>query len=265
MRILYVSTELVPYTPVNTLSQASLDLPKLMNTKGNDVRIFMPRFGNINERRHQLHEVIRLSGMNMIVNDIDQPLIIKVASLPNERLQVYFIDNEEYFDRKGIYGDKSGTFFKDNDERSIFFAKGILETMKKLNWKPDIIHAQGWMAALLPLYLKKYYKDDNFFSEVKMVYSVFDNPFEGNLTENMHEKVKFDGFEDQDIKHLEEPTFENILKIGIDNADVIVQGDEVLPNGIVAYINKENKEFKEHQSYESLSSIYQGLIEKTED
>src|SRR5690606_12892478 len=139
MRILYVSTELVPYTPENTLSEAALGLPKIMHSKSNDVRIFMPRFGIINERRHQLHEVIRLSGMNMIINDMDQPLIIKVASLPNERLQVYFIDNEEYFKRKGIYADKSGTFYKDNDERSIFFVKGILETIKKLNWKPDVI------------------------------------------------------------------------------------------------------------------------------
>ena len=166
-------------------SEAALDLPKLMHSKGNDVRIFMPRFGTINERRHQLHEVIRLSGMNMIVNDMDQPLIIKVASLPNERLQVYFIDNEEYFNRKAIYSDKAGEFFNDNDERSIFFVKGILETVKKLNWKPDVIHAQGWMTALMPLYLKKYYSDDAFFNEVKMVYSVFDKPFEGELSENM--------------------------------------------------------------------------------
>ena len=205
MRILYVSTELVPYTPENTLSETAVELPKLMHSKGNDVRIFMPRFGTINERRHQLHEVIRLSGMNMIINDMDQPLIIKVASLPNERLQVYFIDNEEYFKRKAIYADKSGEFFNDNDERSIFFVKGILETVKKLNWKPDVIHAQGWMSALMPLYLKKYYSDDAFFNEVKMVFSVFDKPFEGELNEQMVEKISFDGISKDDLKHLENP------------------------------------------------------------
>lgn len=261
MRILYVSTELVPYTPENTLSEAALDLPKLMHSKGNDVRIFMPRFGTINERRHQLHEVIRLSGMNMIVNDMDQPLIIKVASLPNERLQVYFIDNEEYFNRKAIYSDKAGEFFNDNDERSIFFVKGILETVKKLNWKPDVIHAQGWMTALMPLYLKKYYSDDAFFNEVKMVYSVFDKPFEGELSENMVEKIAFDGIDKKNLKHLKNPTFENLLKTGIDNSDVIVQGDEVLPEDIMEYIKESKKDFRTHQSCESLCELYPSLCE----
>lgn len=260
MRILYVSTELVPYTETNTLSQAAFDLPKLMNSKGNDVRIFMPKFGIINERRHQLHEVIRLSGMNMIVNDIDQPLIIKVASLPNERLQVYFIDNDEYFNRKSIYRDDSGNFFEDSDERSIFFVKGILETVKKLNWKPDVIHAQGWMSSLLPLYLKKYYGDDAFFDDVKIVYSVFDKPFDGELTEDMYKKVKFDGFTNKDIEHIKSATFENLLKLGIDNADVVVQGDEVLPEGIVKYIKEKNKNFKGHQSCENLIQIYNDLV-----
>ncbi|MXV38605.1 glycogen synthase [Flavobacteriaceae bacterium Ap0902] len=265
MRILYVSTELVPYTPENTLSQAALDLPKLMNKKGNDVRIFMPRFGTINERRHQLHEVIRLSGMNMIINDIDQPLIIKVASLPNARMQVYFIDNEDYFNRKAIYADKKGKFFEDNDERSIFFAKGILETVKKLNWKPDVIHAQGWMSALVPLYLRKYYADDAFFDDVKMVYSVFDNPFEGVLSENMFDKVKFDGFEDKDIEHISTANFHNLLKIGIDNADVVVQGDEVLPVEIMDYIKENNINFKEHQPNENLDEVYKELVGDKED
>ena len=264
MRILYVSTELVPYTPENTLSEAALGLPKIMHSKSNDVRIFMPRFGIINERRHQLHEVIRLSGMNMIINDMDQPLIIKVASLPNERLQVYFIDNEEYFKRKGVYADKSGAFYKDNDERSIFFVKGILETIKKLNWKPDVIHAQGWMSALMPLYLRKYYADDAFFDDVKMVYSVFDNPFEGELDEKMIDKVSFDGIPKEELKHLEKPTFENLLKLGIDNSDVIVQGDEVLPQSIMDYIHESKKEFKLHQTPESLCDIYPTICEEVE-
>ena len=264
MRILYVSTELVPYTPENTLSEASLDLPKLMHSKGNDVRIFMPRFGTINERRHQLHEVIRLSGMNMIVNDMDQPLIIKVASLPNERLQVYFIDNEEYFKRKAIYADKTGDFFNDNDERSIFFVKGILETIKKLNWRPDIIHAQGWMSALLPLYLKKYYSDDGFFSDVKMVFSVFDKPFEGELGENMAEKIAFDGIAKKDLKYLQSPTFENLLKTAIDNSDVIVQGDEVISEEIMNHIKKSKKDFRGHQPIENLCEVYPMLCEEIE-
>ncbi|MBV7441814.1 glycogen/starch synthase [Weeksellaceae bacterium TAE3-ERU29] len=261
MRILYVSTELTPYTPENTLSNTALELPKITNTQGNDVRIFMPKFGTINERRHQLHEVIRLSGMNMIVNDIDQPLIIKVASLPNERMQVYFIDNEEYFKRKAIYNDKkTGEFFEDNDERAIFFTKGILETVKKLNWKPDIIHAQGWMTSFLPLYLKSYYADDAFFKDVKIVYSVFDNPFKGKLSDEVIEKIAFDKIDKNHYKHLEEPTFDNLLKTGIDHADLVVQGDEVISQEVLEYIKSLDKPFKPFEPLESFDEIYNELV-----
>lgn len=225
----------------------------------------MPKFGMINERRHQLHEVIRLSGMNMIINDIDQPLIIKVASLPNDRLQVYFIDNEEYFKRKFMYEDKGGKMFEDNDERSIFFIKGILATIKKLNWKPDVIHCQGWMTALMPLYLKKYYEDDAFFDDIKMVYSIYDKPFDGLLGDKTVEKVLFDGFEESDVEKLKEPTYLNLLKTGVDYADAIVQGDEVLPQEIMDYIKSSEKEFKEHQTAESLSMYYPTLVNEEEE
>ncbi len=135
-RILFVSSELVPYLPENDVSSMSYEAPRVVNNNGGQIRIFMPRYGSINERRHQLHEVIRLSGMNLVVNDMDMPLIIKVASIPKERIQVYFIDNEEYFKRKATFTDKEGKLFKDNDERAIFFAKGVIETVKKLNWAP---------------------------------------------------------------------------------------------------------------------------------
>ena len=153
-RILYVSSEVVPYLAENEVSMMSYDVPKMVNDQGGQIRIFMPRYGNINERRHQLHEVIRLSGMNLVVNDLDMPLIIKVASIPKERIQVYFIDNEEYFKRKQYYFDDEGQPFPDNDERAIFFARGVIETIKKLNWVPDIIHFNGWMASFIPIYLK---------------------------------------------------------------------------------------------------------------
>ncbi len=155
-RILYVSSELIPYLPETEVSKMAFEVPKEMHRQGAQIRMFMPRFGVINERRHQLHEVIRLSGMNLIINDMDMPLIIKVASIPKERMQVYFIDNEEYFKRKAVYTDEDGNLFEDNDERAIFFAKGVIETVKKLKWAPDIIHVHGWMASLLPLYLKEY-------------------------------------------------------------------------------------------------------------
>ena len=158
-RILYVSSEVIPYLPETEISSMSFEAPRMVNSNKGQIRIFMPRYGNINERRHQLHEVIRLSGMNLVINDMDVPLIIKVASIPKERMQVYFIDNEDYFKRKATFSDEKGNFFSDNDERAIFFAKGVIETVKKLNWSPDIIHVHGWLASFLPLYLKKHLKN----------------------------------------------------------------------------------------------------------
>ena len=163
----------------------SFEAPRMVNANGGQIRIFMPKFGNINERRHQLHEVIRLSGINIVINDIDVPLIIKVASIPKERIQVYFIDNDEYFHRTGTLFDEQNQMYPDNDERCIFFAKGIVETVKKLNWLPDIIHIHGWVSSLLPLYLRTYYKDEPIFSESKIITSVFDSDYEGTLDSNL--------------------------------------------------------------------------------
>jgi starch synthase len=255
-RILYVSSELVPYFSETPLSSYSLEAPKAMKKKGHDVRIFMPRFGMINERRHQLHEVIRLSGMNLIINDIDQPLIIKVASIPKERLQVYFIDNDEFFKRKQVSEDKKGVPFEDNDERIIFFAKGVLETVKKLNWKPDIIHIHGWMASLVPLYIKKFYSNDPFFNEAKTVVSLFNNSFEGAMNEKIVEKLKFDGFEDEDLTHLVEPKCENLQKNAIDFSDGVVKGEENLNDDIWDYVTQKNTPKLEYHSVEEISENY---------
>ena len=191
-RILYVSSEVVPYLPETEISSMSFEAPRMVNKQGGQIRIFMPRYGNINERRHQLHEVIRLSGINLVINDLDMPLIIKVASIPKERIQVYFIDNEEYFKRKATLTDENGKMFTDNDERAIFFAKGVIETVKKLNWAPDIIHVHGWLASLLPLYLNEYYKNEPLFSESKIVTSIYNQSFESTLDKKMIQKIKFD-------------------------------------------------------------------------
>merc|ERR1712166_208781 len=211
MGILYVSSEVVPYLPETELSSTAFNVAKNAHSKGVQTRIFMPRYGVINERRHQLHEVIRLSGMNLIINDLDMPLIIKVASIPKERIQVYFIDNEEYFKRKATLTDEDGKLFKDNDERAIFFAKGVIETVKKLNWSPDIIHVNGWLASLLPLYLKEFYKNEPLFTESKIVTSVYNQTFEGALDKNMINKVKFDNIDENKIKGLEKPTYNNLM------------------------------------------------------
>lgn len=222
-RILYVSSELTPYLPSTHISETSLEIPKYMQEQGCEVRIFMPRFGNINERRHQLHEVIRLSGMNLVVNDIDQPLIIKVASVPKERLQVYFIDNEEYFKNKEREYAPSGELYPDNDERMIFFAKGVLETVKKLNWSPDIVHVNGWMSYMLPVYVKTMYKTDPAFADAKVVVSAFGESFDGALNGAMVEKLAFDGIEEPLLGN---PTHANLTKTCLKYSDALIVEDE---------------------------------------
>ncbi|MBW7936669.1 MAG: glycogen/starch synthase, partial [Flavobacteriales bacterium] len=192
-KVLFISQEMQPYMPNETLmGKIARQLPQGIMEQGYEIRSFIPRYGCINERRHQLHEVIRLSGMNIIINDTDQPLIIKVASIPTVRMQVYFIDNEEYFKRKATLADENGQFFEDNDERSIFFVRGVFETVKKLGWTPDIIHCHGWMSGLAAVYLKTAYKDDPVFSNARVVLSLYNSDnFESTLCDNFASKVLY--------------------------------------------------------------------------
>jgi starch synthase len=242
-RILYVSSEVVPYLAENEVSLMSYDVPKMINDQGGQIRIFMPRYGNINERRHQLHEVIRLSGMNLVVNDLDMPLIIKVASIPKERIQVYFIDNDEYFKRKATFSDEDGVLYPDNDERAIFFAKGVVETVKKLNWVPDIIHVHGWMASLLPIYMKHYYKDEALFSETKIVTSVYGQSFEGALNAEMINKIKFDNIPHDSIKELELPNYENLIIAAVNHSDGVIAASQNITPSLTKYIESTGKPF----------------------
>ncbi len=251
-----MSSEVVPYLPETEISSMSFEAPRMVNQSGGQIRIFMPRYGNINERRHQLHEVIRLSGINLVINDLDMPLIIKVASIPKERIQVYFIDNEEYFKRKATLTDENGDLFQDNDERAIFFAKGVIETVKKLNWAPDIIHVHGWLASLLPLYLKEYYKGEPLFSESKIVTSIYNQSFEGTLNKGMIDKVKFDNIEDDVIKVLGKPTYNNLMKIAIDHSDAMIIGSEEIPKEIEDYLKNSKKPILEYQSKEEFAENY---------
>jgi starch synthase len=262
-RILFVSSELVPYLPENPVSLMSYEAPKMVNSNGGQIRIFMPRYGNINERRHQLHEVIRLSGMNLVINDMDMPLIIKVASIPKERIQVYFIDNDEYFKRKGTFQDNEGKLFADNDERAIFFAKGVVETVKKLNWTPDIIHVHGWMASLLPLYLRKYYADEPLFADSKIVTSIYDKGFEGELDKNMGKKILFDGIEEQDIEALSSPDYNNLLKIAVDHSDAIILASEEISDELQKHIEGLEKPVLPYVSMQETEEAYSNFY-KTE-
>jgi starch synthase len=225
-KILFVSQEILPFSPESFIAQTCRQMPQAVHERGKETRIFMPRFGKINERRHQLHEVIRLSGMNLIIDDSDHPLIIKVASIPQIRLQVYFIDNEEYFHRKAFMHDDEGNLFEDNDMRMIFFTKGVLETVKKLGWAPDIIHCHGWFSSLMPLYVKKLYGQDPHFSESKIVVSAYGNEFDGVISKDIQKKVAFDGFDSEDIALLKKPNHDNLLKSALQFADGLILGDD---------------------------------------
>ncbi len=262
-KILFVSSELVPYLPENPVSLMSYEAPRMVNSSGGQIRIFMPRYGNINERRHQLHEVIRLSGMNLVINDMDMPLIIKVASIPRERIQVYFIDNDEYFKRKATFHDKDGNLFPDNDERAIFFAKGVVETVKKLNWSPDIIHVHGWMASLLPLYLRKYYSDEPLFADSKIVTSVYGQGFEGELNSEMMKKIAFDGIGEDGMEALSKPDHNNLLKVAVDHSDAIILASEEVSDDLKQYIDSLSKPVLPFVSLQEAEEAYTNFY-KTE-
>ncbi|WP_333694114.1 glycogen/starch synthase [Flavobacterium sp.] len=262
-RILYVSSEVVPYLAENEVSIMSYDVPKMINDQGGQIRIFMPRYGNINERRHQLHEVIRLSGMNLVVNDLDMPLIIKVASIPKERIQVYFIDNDEYFKRKATFTDEDGTLYPDNDERAIFFAKGVVETVKKLNWVPDIIHVHGWLASLLPIYMKHYYKDEALFSETKIITSVYAQSFDGNLDSELLSKVKFDGVPQEAVSELEVPNYENLIMSAVKHSDGVIIASDKVSSSLTKFIESSGKPFLPFIPKEEYSLHYTNFYKKT--
>lgn len=255
-RILFVSSEVVPYLAENEVSSMSYDVPKMINDQGGQIRIFMPRYGNINERRHQLHEVIRLSGMNLVVNDLDMPLIIKVASIPKERIQVYFIDNDEYFKRKATFADEDEVLYPDNDERAIFFAKGVVETVKKLNWVPDIIHVHGWLAGMLPVYMKHYYKDEALFADTKIVTSVYSQSFDGALNAEMINKVKFDGIPETAIADLETPDFENLMKTAVNHSDAVIIASEGVSPSLTKFIESSEKPFLPFTPKENFAGAY---------
>ena len=265
-RVLYVSQEITPFLPKSEVSERSRALPQQMQEKGKEIRVFMPRYGIINERRHQLHEVIRLSGMNLVVNDTDHPLIIKVASIPAARMQVYFIDNEDYFHRKSVFQNDREGFFGDNDERSIFFVKGVLETVKKLGWAPDIIHCHGWFTSLMPLYIKKYYHDDPHFADSKVVYSSYAKGFKGSLNSKMAEKITLDNIDKENVNVIKEPTFANLNKLAFQFSDGVIAGSEELDKDVsdaMAKLTKPTLEYQDPNSFvKAYADFYDSVLEE---
>ena len=237
-RVLFVTQEMNPYTALSNISEVVNKLPQYSNDKGFEIRVLMPRFGTINERRHRLHEVVRLSGMNIIVDDEDYPLIIKVASLPGARLQVYFLDNEEFFKRKFIFHDEEEKPFDDNMERMVFFCKGVLETVKKFGWPPDVIHCHGWMTSLIPLYLKTVYKDDPVFQSAKILYSIYQNEITESFNKKFLEIAAINNLEEEDLEIFMDGDKINVDKGAFSYSDMVIKGSENL-NGSVSDMAKE--------------------------
>ena len=254
---MYVSQEIVPYTGETTMGDVASLLPQKTQESGKDIRMFLPRFGTINERRHQLHEVIRLSGMNLIIDDFDHQLIIKVASIQKLRLQVYFIDNDEYFPKKQMFDDLDGNFMPNNDERMIFYCKGVIETVRKLGWAPDVIHCQGWFTSLVPMYIKTLYADDPLFENVKVIYSVFDNSFDGLLSDTIADKLLYEKLEEKDVEGVKVPNINNLHKFAIDYADAVVQASPEMDKEVLAHIKKSEKPFMEYPGEEDYIDAYQ--------
>ncbi len=234
-KVLFVNSEIFPYMPESKISIVGRYLPQGTQESGKQIRSFMPRYGCINERRNQLHEVIRLSGMNIVVNKVDRPLVIKVSSISSARMQVYFIDNEDYFHRKQIWKDEDGKYFDDNDERGIFFARGVLETVKKLRWKPDVVHCQGWVSHFLPVYLKKVYKNDPIFADAKIVLSLYGEDLDIKFSDDIISKYLFGSLKSEDLDLLKEPTGINLAKLAIKHSDGIILGTDSLHPELESY------------------------------
>ncbi len=240
-KILYVCQEITPYTGEDGLAALCRSLSQGMQERGYEIRTFMPRYGCINERRNQLHEVIRLSGMNLVIDGSDHQLIIKVASIPTARIQIYFIDNDDYFSRKAMLQNPAGKWFEDNDERAIFFARGVLETVRKLRWEPSVVHCHGWFAAVAPVYLRHVFNDDPLFANLKIVVSLYDNEFEGNLDAGFAAKLKGEGVPQKALEWVENPTYDNMMKMVVDHADGVVIEAEGLSGELKEYITASGK------------------------
>ena len=265
-KVLFITQEIFPYLPESTIADTCRHLPQAIQERGNEIRAFMPKFGIINERRNQLHEVIRLSGMNLIIDDTDHPLIIKVASIQAARMQVYFIDNDDFFSRKFTTVDDSGVEFSDNDERSIFYIRGVLETIKKLRWIPDIIHCHGWMTALTPLYIKTAFADDPCFKDSKIVYSLYNDSFKQAFSDKFASKIKLAGVTDKNVKDIAgaEVDYVKLTNFALKYSDGVIQSEENVDPALLEYVDKNKIKFLPYQgsvseSADAINEFYETL------
>jgi starch synthase len=231
-------------------------LPPAIQDKGFEIRTFMPKFGGVNERRNQLHEVIRLSGLNLVINESDHPLIIKVASISSARMQIYFIDNDDYFQRKTMYHDEKGVFFNDNDERTIFFARGVLETVRKLRWSPDIVHCHGWFTFPTAFYMRKAFKDDPLYADSKIILSFYDEAFDDEFSDDFKKKALTDGVRMRDLDLMMNHNYTDLMKLCINYADGIALASPEVSREFVDYAENTGKFVLEHKAEGLLSDDY---------
>ncbi|MBR2165026.1 MAG: glycogen/starch synthase [Paludibacteraceae bacterium] len=273
-RILFISQEINPYlveeTPVRLLNR---QLPEYFQSHGYETRTFMPKFGEINERRNQLHEVIRLSGMNLIIEESDHPLLIKVASIQSARIQIYFIDNDDLFHRRKGVVDEQGVEYADNDDRAIFYARGVIETVKKLRWTPDIILCSGWMGALAPLYLKKAFSDEPFFAHSKIVLMLDDNEYQKPFPTIFTEKLRMNGISNTDVRSIAgfPVGYEELMRLAIDFSDAIVYATPKVNQRLINYAETKGIPILPYEATEDINEtcrrqweFYQTLLDKGE-
>lgn len=262
-KVLFITQEITPYVPESPMSLVGRKLPQAIQDKGREIRTFMPKWGNINERRNQLHEVIRLSGMNMIIDDTDHPLIIKVASIQSARMQVYFIDNDDYFQQREMTADENGVEYPDNDERAIFYARGVLETVKKLRWCPDVIHCHGWITSLIPLYIKSAYRDEPSFRDSKVVFSLYDEEFKEVLDQKLLDQLLIKDMTPDLLTGINTPiSYSELSKLAINYSDGVIQNSpDSLPE-LLQYAKDRNIPVLDYQGEENYAETFRNFYDQ---
>lgn len=254
-KVLFITQEITPYVAETEVSTFGRKVPQAIQETGREIRTFMPKWGNVNERRNQLHEVIRLSGMNLIIDDTDHPLIIKVASIPSARMQVYFIDNDDYFQHRLLAKDENDEEYDDNDERAVFYARGVLETVKKLRWYPGIIHCQGWASAIVPLYVKKAYNEDPSFRDAKVVFSLFDDKLEKPLQADIINKLMLKGIDRSEVESIlpADANYDDLMKLAITYSDGVIQSSPNVNPELLEYARSKNIPVLEYHPFETFA------------
>lgn len=269
-KVLFINSEVMPYMPESHMASIGRRLPQGIQEAGHEIRTFVPRFGLINERRNQLHEVIRLSGMNLIINETDHPLIIKVASIQAARMQVYFIDNDDYFTHRDVYCDSRGREYDDNGERAFFFARGVAETIRKLRWVPDVVYCQGWFAGIAPVLIKKHFGDDPCFRNCKIVTALYDNAFQNMLPSNLAQTIKCEGITKTDLSEIRDKQVSHTMlsRLSIKFSDAIIVTDEGVAPELIEYAQKNGKKVlmatEEELDIEKYDLFFDELIAKEE-